>query len=52
MTADSSWLDVDDTVDFDRIFPDLRSRRLEEDEVDLVADEDPDLRAWRETLTT
>jgi hypothetical protein len=51
MATDRDWIVVDDTVDFDSIFAGPTAHVREDDKVDLVADEDPEWRAWREMLT-
>jgi hypothetical protein len=50
MTPDETWLSVEDEIDFDRLFPDLRRRDADPEAVDLTTDEDPDWRAWREAI--
>lgn len=51
MSTDRNGIVVDDTVDFDSIFADTIAHVRDDDEVDLIAAEDPEWRAWRETMT-
>jgi hypothetical protein len=51
MTTDRGWKVEDESVDFDSIFTDSVAHVRDDDEVDLIADEDPEWRAWRETMT-
>jgi hypothetical protein len=50
MTTDRDRIVDGDSVDFDSIFSNDAHGR-EDDEVDLIADEDPEWRLWRETMS-
>jgi hypothetical protein len=51
MTTDPDGIAVDDTVDFDSIFSDGNAHVVGADEVDLIANEDPEWRLWRESMS-